>query len=197
LLTPPRGVEVVALDRPGFGLSEPVHAMPSLADQANAVCALLACDGRPTVLVGHSLGGPVVARVAADHPTRVAGIVLLAASLSPALETIHPLQRVGAWPPVRALLPRAIRNANTELLALKSELESLAPGLAQITAPVFIVHGTADDLVPVANVSYTQARLASACHVKTMLLEGRNHFLPWNSELEVRTAISMALDAAC
>ena len=65
LLAPPPGVEVLAIDRPGFGLSGPAHALPKLADQAAAVRALLPADGRPVVLLGHSLGGPVVARVAA------------------------------------------------------------------------------------------------------------------------------------
>ena len=197
LLAPPPGVEVLAIDRPGFGLSGPTHALPKLADQAAAVRALLPADGRPVVLLGHSLGGPVVARVAADEPQRIAGVVLLAASLSPELETIHPMQHVGAWPLVRSLLPRAIRNANAELMALKPELEALALDLPRITAPVVIVHGTADDLVPVANVPFMQARLIGARCVKTVLLPGRNHFLPWNAEPEVRDAIRAALEAAC
>ena len=197
LLAPPPGVEVLAIDRPGFGLSGPAHALPKLADQAAAVRALLPADGRPVVLLGHSLGGPVVARVAADEPQRIAGVVLLAASLSPELETIHPMQHVGAWPLVRSLLPRAIRNANAELMALKPELEALALDLPRITAPVVIVHGTADDLVPVANVPFMQARLTGARCVKTVLLPGRNHFLPWNAEPEVRDAIRVALEAAC
>lgn len=197
LLTPPPGMEVLAMDRPGFGLSGPPHAMPKLADQAAAVRALLPTDGRQVVLLGHSLGGPVVARVAADDPQRISGVVLLAASLSPELETIHPMQHVGAWAPVRSLLPRSIRNANTELMALKPELEALALDLPRITAPVVIVHGTEDDLVPVANVPFMQARLTGARCVKTVLLPGRNHFLPWNSEAEVRNAVRLALEAAC
>lgn len=197
LLTPPPGLELVAIDRPGFGRSGPEHALPSLADQAAAVRAVLPDDGRPVLLLGHSLGGPVVARVAADDPLRIAAVVLLAASLSPELETIHPMQRVGAWAPVRGLLPRAIRNANAELMALKPELQALAPDLARITAPVVIVHGTDDDLVPPANVPYLQARLTGSRCVQTVMLPGRNHFLPWNSEAEVRAAIRRALEAAC
>jgi pimeloyl-ACP methyl ester carboxylesterase len=197
LLAPPTGTEVVALDRPGFGSSGPEAAVTGLAEQAAAVFALLPTDDRPVVLLGHSLGGPIVARVAADHPQRVHALVLLAASLDPALEEIHPMQRVGAWAPLRGLLPRAIRNANSELMALEPELVALAALLPRITARVVIVHGTKDDLVPVANVSFMQTHLTGARCVKTVLLDGRNHFLPWNSQAEVREAIRVALEPSC
>ena len=196
LLHPPDGLHVVALDRPGHGQSGPDGALPGLAEQAAAVAALLPIDGRPVVLLGHSLGGPVVARVAADHPGRITGLVLLAASLDPAQEQIHPLQRLGDWPPLRGLLPRAIRNANTELLALKPELEALALQLPRIRARVVIVHGTADALVPVANVAFMQARLTGVSCLTTTLLDGRNHFLPWNSAAEVRQAVAQAFGPA-
>lgn len=197
LVSPPAGMEVVALDRPGFGQSGPEAAVPGMAEQAAAVLALLPKDGRKAVLLGHSLGGPIVARVAADHPDRVHALVLLAASLDPGLEDIHPMQHVGAWVAVRGMLPRAIRNANSELMALKPELVALTALLPRITAKVVIVHGTKDDLVPVANVAFMQAHLTGARCVTTMLLEGRNHFLPWNSEAEVRQAIRLALEPAC
>lgn len=197
LLSPPPGTELVALDRPGFGSSGPADAVTRLTDQAAAVSALLPTDDRPVLLVGHSLGGAVVARVAADQPERVGALVLLAASLDPALETIHPLQWLGAWAPIKALLPRAIRNANAELMALKPELQALGDALPHITAKVVIVHGTHDDLVPVANVPFLQSRLRGARCVRVVLLEGRNHFLPWNSEAAVRDAISAALEPAC
>ncbi len=197
IAAPPAGLEVVAIDRPGFGRSGPTGAVISLADQAAAVFALLPQDGRAVVLLGHSLGGPVVARVAADHPERVSALVLLAASLDPAQESIHPMQHVGTWGPVEKMLPRAIRNANAELMALKPELEALRPLLARITAKVVIVHGTQDNLVPVANVKFMQAELTGARCVKTVLLEGVNHFLPWNSEPVVRDALRMALEPTC
>lgn len=197
LNAPPAGIDLVALDRPGFGASGPHGAVTDLAAQAAAVAALLPDDGRAAVLLGHSYGGAVVARVAAEHPERVGAVVFLAASLDPALESIHPLQHVGMWSPVRGLLSRAIRNANDELFALKDELAALAALLPRIRASVLIVHGTRDRLVPVENVAYLQATLVGARRVTTTLLEGGNHFLPWNAAAKVRAAIAAAVEVSC
>jgi pimeloyl-ACP methyl ester carboxylesterase len=196
LVNPPVGIEVVALDRPGFGQSEPAGAQVSLAAQAQAVAALLAPAPRQNILLGHSLGGPIVAWLAAQQPGRVDAIVLVAASLDPALEEIHPLQKVGEWPLIRSLLSRSLRNANRELLALEPELRALQPMLAQITAPTYILHGDQDSLVPAANVPYMQKQLTGTRELKTVLLPSRNHFLPWNSQPEMREAIAWALAQA-
>lgn len=196
LADPPPGFEVVALDRPGFGDSGPEGAMTTLEHQADAVAALLPPD-RASILLGHSLGGPVAALVAARRPERVRALILLAGSLDPAMEEVHPLQRVGAWAPIRALLPRMIRNANAELLDLKPQLEALRAELPLVRCPVLIVHGTEDDLVPFSNAAYSAANLTGACRVETIVLEGADHFLPWNATAAVRDAIARAGDMTC
>ena len=197
LANPPAGVEVVSLDRPGFGQSGPDGPVTSLARQADAVAALLPTDGRAAVLVGHSLGGPIVAWVAAQHPKRVTALVLLAASLDPALESIHPMQHVGQWAWVSRWLPRAIRNANEELMVLRPELDALQVLLPRVTAPTLIVHGTADSLVPVENVAFIEKHLSSATCLRRQLLPNVNHFLPWNSQAVVRDGILWALNPSC
>ena len=186
----------IALDRPGFGQSGPETAVVSLEQQAAAVAALFPPAPQQVILVGHSLGGAVVAYAAARYPERVAALVLLASSLDPAQEAIHPMQYVGrAWP-IAPMLPRALRNANEELMVFKPQLMLLQPMLSAITAPTIIVHGTKDDLVPFANVAYMQSHLTGARCVKTVVLEGQNHFLPWNSEPTVRNAVRWAVGQA-
>ena len=42
-----------------------------------------------------------------------------------------------------------------------------------------------------------QERFSGARGISTILLEGLNHFLPWNSEGAVREALHIALERSC
>lgn len=190
LLHPPAGVDYVAVDRPGFGRTGPDAAEPSLARQAAALIPLLKAGvARRPILVGHSYGAPVAARIAADRPDLVAGLVLAAGALDPAQEHVYAIQRAGEWPMLRSLLPTAMRNANRELIPLGGELRALAPALDRITSPVVVVHGTADRNVPYANVAYMRSRLRHARRLEVVTLVGANHFLPWRHRTTLEAAI--------
>lgn len=178
----PPGLRVLAMDRPGFGESPPRGAEPRLEAQARAVGSLLgAPEGPGTILVGHSLGGAVVVAAALEYPKHVKGIVIIAGALDPDLEKTLWIQRVAAWPLVRHLLPRFLRNANEELLAYEAELRVLAGRVAELRCPVIVIHGTEDSLVPFENVAYMQ-RAFSGTRVEIVALEGQGHGLPWSAE---------------
>ncbi|MBV8971423.1 MAG: alpha/beta hydrolase [Sphingomonadaceae bacterium] len=193
---PPAGVEAIAVDRPGFGQSRPTDAVVSLKTQAAAIAPLLvARDGKWPILVGHSLGGPVVAQVAADNPGHVGGLLILAGSFDPGVEKILTVQRVGEWRLIAGMIPTALRNANRELIALKPELEALAPRLEGLRCRVTIVHGTADTNVPYSNAAFLKAHLTHAAGVEIVTLPGVNHFIPWSHEPVIRDALAKLITA--
>jgi pimeloyl-ACP methyl ester carboxylesterase len=70
--------ETVTFDLPGFG--ERAEACgPFTYDRFAAdVAAVIDAVGKPFVLVGHSMSGPIVELVAASRPDRAIGLVLLA-----------------------------------------------------------------------------------------------------------------------
>jgi pimeloyl-ACP methyl ester carboxylesterase len=191
LTNPIEGLHAISFDRPGFGISTPNRAYPSLTDQAAVIDAFVADNpsGLKPILVGHSLGGPIVARYAADHPDRVGGIVLVAASLDPGLERVRPIQWVGCVPPFVWLLPSQLRNANRELIPLEAELEDLETVLSQIQCPIVIIHGTEDTLVPYANVPFMEQKFTGSPSVRLITIDGANHFIPWTHEPTIRSAI--------
>lgn len=193
LLNVPPGLEYVALDRPGFGRSSPEESLVPLPDQAAEVARLLTTrEGRKPILVGHSLGGAIAAWLAAAQPDAVAGLVIAAGSIDPGQERVYPLQLLGDRWPVRVMLPRAMRNANHELMGLKPWLEKLHSRLPHIRVPVWIVHGTCDSLVPLTNVEFMRKNLTGSKLVTVELLEGVNHFLPWNSRPRIEALIQQS-----
>lgn len=194
-----RRYEHIALDRPGFGRSRPPGALVSLKAQASALEPFLERRaGRLPVLVGHSLGAAVIVRAALDFPGRVGALVIAAGLLDPALEKVHFMQPLGGKWPVRGLLPRMLRNSNLELLALRHELKLLARGLPRVRVPVVILHGTRDKLASYGNVSFMKRNFSSVEALEVTILEGRNHFLPWNARSEIETAVVRAFElAAC
>ncbi|MER8059697.1 MULTISPECIES: alpha/beta hydrolase [unclassified Streptomyces] len=73
-----RFARAVVYDRAGLGRSAPDPAGRTLTRMADDLGDLLDHFGPgPFVLVGHSAGGPIVRRAAADRPDRITGLVLV------------------------------------------------------------------------------------------------------------------------
>lgn len=180
---------LVALDRPGFGGTARGHAVGSLAEQAAAVVAVLDAEGgAPALLVGHSLGGPIVARVACERPDLVAGLVLVAPSIDPALEQRRWFNVAGSLRAVQWFLPVDFVTSNREIWPLREELEALAPRLREIAAPTIVVQGEADTLVDPANADFV-ARAFTGAEVDLRRAERATHFLVWERPALVRDAV--------
>ena len=184
---------LVAVDRPGFGGSDRGRAEPSLAVQARRIAAALAAVGvERAVLVGHSLGGPVIARMAVDSPRLVAGLLFIAPSIDPALEKRRWYNVFGAMQVVQWFLPVDWVTSNREIWPLRKELERLSPALATVAVPVIVMQGEADELVPPANAEFV-ARAFSAADVETRKIPKAGHFVLWERPELVTNAVESLL----
>jgi pimeloyl-ACP methyl ester carboxylesterase len=172
---------VLVVDRPGYGESGKGQTEPSLAKQGDDVIAALTTNlsGKPAILVGHSYGGPLIVRMAMDHPDRVAGLVIVAGSVSPALEDTHWYQYPARWVPFRWLLPDALRVCNEEIMALKDNLQEMLPRWRELKIPVAVIQGEKDDLVPPANVDFLREKMPEGTLVEVKRVPQMNHFVPW------------------
>jgi pimeloyl-ACP methyl ester carboxylesterase len=109
-----------ALDLPGFGESPPpARGELSLDAHAAAVVDVIrTIDRGPVHLVGNSLGGSVVTRVAAEHPELVKTLALV----SPALPDLRP--RLWSWQLLVTLLP--VVGTRLVDLALRGDPDKMA-----------------------------------------------------------------------
>ena len=129
---------VICVDRPGFGESNPGQHESSLALQGQAILQAVRphLSGRRAVWLGHSFGGPVIARIAIDFPDQVSGLVFAASSVDPDLERVYWYQHLAHTRIISWMLPAVVRTTNREIYTLKPELEEMLaewPRLQAIT----------------------------------------------------------------
>lgn len=116
----PEALRGEAPDLPGFGGAEPL-AQTSFDAYAGWIAARVAALDGPAVLVTHSMSGKLALRVAAEHPQRVASLLLVAPT-TPGAEPMAPGDR--------AELTAAFGDAAAARTAIEGEAHSLAPEAA-------------------------------------------------------------------
>jgi pimeloyl-ACP methyl ester carboxylesterase len=172
---------LIAVDRPGFGGSGAGRTERSLEQQVADLRPLLdqrAPHGR-VILVGHSYGGPVVARMAMDYPGIVTDVIILAGSIDPGQEHTKWYQYPADWALLRWMVPTPLKVANQEIMPLKGQLQQMLPLWTEIHQRVTVIQGEADDLVPPENADFAQRVMVNAKPLNIIRLPGMNHFIPW------------------
>lgn len=183
--------QLITVDRPGFGESNFGKGEKSVKTQAAVLKPILEKYklNRPIILVGHSLGGPVISRMAIDYPELVDGLVIVAGSIDPDLEPNETWFRAPlATPFLRWILPRSFRASNDEIYHLKPELQDMLPLWKNITAHTIVVQGKKDVLVAPGNADFAKRMMTNA-HVELVMQDDMNHFVPWSHPYLIRNAI--------
>ena len=172
----PKNREMIVVDRPGFAGSEPFDCVPDIRVQAEALAPLLtAAPGQRILLVGQSYGAAIATLMAAAHPKRVAGVVLLSSFLGVTGPTARWLVDWGSR--VLRVIPRDLRNAVLEVSHQAEQLSYMRAALEELSVPVHVLHGDTDDFAPIE----LAERLVAETHTRHPMhferITGVNHFL--------------------
>ncbi len=165
------GREARLVDLPRFG--------PGFRpEEATAWLAATVESEAPVVLVGHSLGGLVCASLAAERPSLVRGLVLVAPAGAPARRSLHAyasglVRTFAAAPPslVLAMVADALRTGPGALLH-GSRYAAGASFAGPVTAPTLLVWGARDRLIPVELAAEWQRAIPQA---RLAVIEGAAH----------------------
>jgi pimeloyl-ACP methyl ester carboxylesterase len=173
--------QMISVDRLGFGESSGKGEV-SIERQAAVLKPIIKKyqNGEKVILVGHSLGGPVIARMAMDYGELLDGLVIIAGSIDPKLEPNEWFRPALQYPPLRWFMNSAFAASNVEIMPLVGELEKMMPLWEKITIPVSVIQGTKDDLVPVGNADFAEKMLINSKKVDIQRIEGENHFVLWS-----------------
>jgi pimeloyl-ACP methyl ester carboxylesterase len=181
---------MVSIDRPGFGYSDYGIAQ-HLDVQSTWISPVFYRHNnhKPMFLAGHSLGGPMVIKLAADNPGIFSGIVVISGSIDPSEEKPEKWRPLLFKSPLNYFVPGAMRPSNEELWYLKKDLVPLKDDFPKINCPVYFIHGALDTWVPPANVQYGKGLLVNSPKVEETLIPGANHFIPWTKFTEIRDVL--------
>ncbi len=177
----------IAVDRPGFGGSGAGEVMTDLREQARRIAAVIP-PGAPAVVVGHSLGGPLVGWLLLDHPEKFCGGVMVAGSIAPALEAPRWYNRLAQTWLAQQVAPAEMLWSNLEILALQGELLRLDHEWPRLQRKIIVVQGDTDELVDPRTADYAEARLPLAWR-EIRRVPKRGHFVLWEQPQVVIDAI--------
>lgn len=180
--------DLILPDVRGFGESTTVSKPYSMTDIAADLAVLLDSLGiEKATIAGHSMGGYVALAFAKAFPGRVNGLALVASQAAgdtaerkegryktaadvvqegvklvanAMTDKLSPSQHVRDF--VRPLIEKQSVAGVTGALKAMAEREDLTAFLASFTQPLVLIHGDADELIPIERAREIKALLSSA-----------------------------------
>jgi pimeloyl-ACP methyl ester carboxylesterase len=158
------GFHALFLDARNHGASEhdDFTSMPRFAEDVEAALDWLTArdDVRGIGLIGHSVGAAAVLLVGSRNP--LPGAIVAVSSFA------HPGELMAGAPPL-GLLPRPLRNAAIAQVEriIGHRMDDIAPHstIRRVSAPVMLVHGDADQVVPLSDLYRLTAANPDATHL--------------------------------
>lgn len=205
---------LVALDLPGHGKSWPLpgnRCLTTMDEIASFMWRLRSAAHikGPTVVIGCSMGGNVVYKLAADHPDEVVALVSLQGAdytptQTPAALVLmdHPMVNPAYHFPDRNISLTGYRTPLPQRefviwevicyssITIKSDLMAYTnfdfrSRMPEIHCPALLIRGKDDWIVSAEMVNETASRLTNARAVEVVMPEGVGHFAHLEQPLEV------------
>jgi pimeloyl-ACP methyl ester carboxylesterase len=172
----PADREMVVVDRPGYGASEPAEPVTDIRVQAEALAPVLdVARGQKVMLVGQSYGAAIATLMAEAHPEKVETLVLLSGFFGEAGPTARWLMDLGGK--ALKLIPRDLRHAVMETTGQAPQLGLAKRALSRLTMPIHMVHGDRDDFAPIEVAERLASEVVTRRPIRFVRTPGANHFL--------------------
>lgn len=188
----PADREMIVVDRPGYAGSEPLHPVPDIRVQAEALAPVLrAAPGQKILLVGQSYGAAIAAVMAAENPGKAASLVLLSGFFAETGPTARWLIDMGSK--ALKMIPRDLRHAVIEASGQAPQLVHAKRALTRVTIPVHMIHGDKDDFAPIEVAERLAAETRTRRPIRFVRTAGASHFLNDGPAQELIAALESCL----
>jgi len=194
---------VYALDLPGFGHTTRPRSLLDTVALGGALADWMRAVGLARVhLLGHSLGGPVAAEFTRQHPTHVARLILVGATIgargaSAPHQTLALLRDGFRESPslFRVILRDYLRAGIRRVIGtdIAADGDDTIATVAQLAVPLLVVRGERDGVVPTRE---TRQLLEAAPHAAFITINRAAHAVHWSRPDALAEIVNAFLDGA-
>lgn len=200
LSTAPRDIEVIVITRPGFGKDHPEPVI-SFDEQIAAMKPFLpASEGggefgdKKIITMGVSYGGELALKAALTFPEAVRGVVTVAALIDEPHDYALQLEKLGGAPGFEEWVPDRWRKVRAEIAGRRDQIGPLLEDLKNLTAPVEVIHGDFDALVPISNAHSLMDALRPQGRAALEIIPGGTHYLELQYPRRLHQAIERVIE---
>jgi pimeloyl-ACP methyl ester carboxylesterase len=195
---------VAAIDMVGFGRSQRFAIIPKVIPRFSEATALLArwleSFGEPVHVIGHSMGGQLAIRLAAERPDLVRSLVLVGAPGMPFAARPAPHLRPLPRTPItfaslatRVIVPDVFRAGPMSIAVATGRIlrDDARDWMHRIVAPTLLVWGAQDAFVPLA---YGRAMEKEIQGAHLHVIEDGAHVPMWEAAGEFNKVVGRFLE---
>lgn len=197
LRTAPAGLDMVVLSRPGFGRGHK-GAVTAFEEQIATIKPFLPggeFGDKKIITLGVSYGGELALKAALDFPEAVKGVVTVAALIDEPHDYALRLEKFGGESGIESYVPDRWNRVRTEIAGRREQIGPLLDQLSALQAPVEVLHGDFDALVPKSNAETLMRKLPEARSAME-IIPGGTHYLELQYPRRLHRAIGRVIERA-
>lgn len=192
LATAPADRDMIVVNRLGFGKGHR-EAYTSFDDQLTVLKPFLPggeFGDRPIITVGVSYGGCLALKAAIDYPDTVKGVVSVAALVKEPHGYALALEKAARSRMLEPITPNRLKKVRAEVAGRRAQIGPLFDQLKDLEAPVEILHGDFDGIVPRSNAEDLMDLLGERAAPETVeIIPGGGHYLELQYPRRIHKAI--------
>jgi pimeloyl-ACP methyl ester carboxylesterase len=167
--------QIIAPDRSGYNKSS--GNLTDITAHAQTLNPLINLRSQKKVtLIGRSYGAAIAAKLAAENPSKIEKLILIAPACDPTKEKFWWFSKPVNTKFVRFFLPKYANRASDEKFAHQESLRKLLPDWQKIKCPVTILQGGKDWIIEPSNGLFVDSVLKNAPR-RLFLLPQNGHLL--------------------
>ncbi len=178
-------LEILVINRLGFHKS---HSAPVLNFNSQVKVVEPFLDKKRNIILGISYGGALALTSALNYPDKIEGVLTSAALITEPHNYVKAIIGSDIFKKLEGLTPKKVQHMKAEIIGRREQIGPLLERLSELDAPVEVLHGTLDTLVPKSDAQILIKALGNNARYREII--GGTHYMELQMPTRVLKAVS-------